>query len=277
MAQSQQNVGAGPEYEHLFGFGSNCGIDDLKTIARAAYTCRESGIDAVSAAAVVAEMLELAEIGALRDIGQGLKFGDADSLTRLVTQMDAGEGLAEILCQGPQGVAEQFGHPEVFVGVKGQPLATCDLRGDDVMALCTATSSTRLVHLPGGLLSPVEQSDDAVVKKSIELQDFGAAIDSAGLCPLVAAVFPPSIVAELLSATTGIEYSPERLLNAGSAVWRAEKSFDTGAGTADGLPSRLLEPLREGPAAGHVPRTGELLPAYYRARKWEVKFNGANN
>lgn len=275
--------GAAPEYEHLFGFGSNCGIDDLAAVTKAAYMCQDSGIDAVSAAAVVAETLELAEVGALKGGDQGLKFGDGESLLKLVAQMAAGEGLGDILCRGPQAVAEQFDHPDIFVGMNGQALAAYDPRGDEVTGLCFATSSNGLVHLPGGLVNGPTQlsessiADDAVVETSIRLQDFAAAVDSVGLCPLMAATFSPDAVARLLSAATGVDYSAASLLSCGAAIWRAEKTFRARGGLADGLPPRLMKPLDEGRAAGRALRTDELLPAYYRARKWEVDDNGADS
>jgi aldehyde:ferredoxin oxidoreductase len=39
----------------------------------------------------------------------------------------------------------------------------------------------------------------------------------------------------------------------------------------DKLPKALLEPLSDGPAAGYVPPLESMLPAYYKARGWDLQ------
>ncbi len=273
LTEVNGSKGTGPEYEHLVGFGSKCGISDLPAIAGAAYACRDEGFDAGSVAAGIGQGLGIAEMGALRDkdLDQGFRFGNGEALGKLIEQMVDGRGVGMLLRQGPAEVAKHLGRSEDFVGIGGQALGTYDPRGDEVMGLYCATSGTEATPLPGNLLVVAAPSTNPV-DEAIRLQDFIAAIDSAGLCPLIAATLQLADVAAMLSAATGTAYSEAALRSACAAIWRTEKAFAQRAGVEDGkdMPERLLRPLGEEGAAVPGLRTSDLLPAYYRARNWEA-------
>nr|WP_198469159.1 aldehyde ferredoxin oxidoreductase C-terminal domain-containing protein [Acetomicrobium sp. S15 = DSM 107314] len=61
-------------------------------------------------------------------------------------------------------------------------------------------------------------------------QDLAVAIDSSGLCPFV--IFGPGApeVASRLSATTGIDFTPEKIVECGERVWNLEWLFNFKAG-----------------------------------------------
>jgi len=46
--------GSGPEYETIWGFGSDCGVSDLGAIIKANYWCNEYGLDTISASSTIA-------------------------------------------------------------------------------------------------------------------------------------------------------------------------------------------------------------------------------
>ena len=63
--------GEGPEYETAWGFGADCGIDDLNAVTKANYLCNELGMDTITMGATIACAMDLFESGILtaRDTG----------------------------------------------------------------------------------------------------------------------------------------------------------------------------------------------------------------
>jgi aldehyde:ferredoxin oxidoreductase len=78
--------------------------------------------------------------------------------------------------------------------------------------------------------------------------------------------------AAMLSALTGVQYSPADYFQAGERIWNLERVFNLKAGfTAkdDTLPERVLKsPIKTGPSKGLVSRLPEMLPEYYSVRGW---------
>ena len=72
--------GEGPEYETLWAYSSNCGVDDLEAVIKANNYCNEYGLDTISAGCTVACAMELYEKGLIKpeDIdGPALEFGSS--------------------------------------------------------------------------------------------------------------------------------------------------------------------------------------------------------
>jgi len=108
-----------------------------------------------------------------------------------------------------------------------------------------------------------------------ETQDETAVLDALGVC-----VFPPhndgmdmNELAQLVSCALGKSWTSEDLLETGDRIWNLERLFNLREGFTradDTLPSRLLdEPMKEGPARGHVVELQVLLKDYYEARHWD--------
>ncbi|MGD9321939.1 MAG: aldehyde ferredoxin oxidoreductase C-terminal domain-containing protein, partial [Desulfobacteraceae bacterium] len=102
-----------------------------------------------------------------------------------------------------------------------------------------------------------------------------ALLDALGVC-----VFPPhndgmdmNELAQLVSCTLGKSWTSEALLETGDRIWNLERLFNLREGFTrvdDTLPPRLLkEPVKEGPAKGHVVELKVLLEDYYKARHWD--------
>nr|WP_319643607.1 aldehyde ferredoxin oxidoreductase C-terminal domain-containing protein [Methanovulcanius yangii] len=119
-------TGEGPEYEPDWAFGPDCGIDDLKSITLANNICNEYGLDAVSAGATIACLMEMAEKGY---ITHPIRFGDAEGMLAVLRQMATREGIGEELADGSYRFAERHGHPELSMSVKKQELPAYDPRG----------------------------------------------------------------------------------------------------------------------------------------------------
>jgi aldehyde:ferredoxin oxidoreductase len=77
--------GEGPEYETAWGFGGDCGVDDLDAVTKANYLCNEYGMDTISMGATIACAMELYEKGLLTQADTGgiaLEWGNAEAMGR---------------------------------------------------------------------------------------------------------------------------------------------------------------------------------------------------
>ena len=280
--------GEGPEYETVELMGANCGINDLAPITKANYLCNELGMDTISAACTVATAMELYEKKALtkEETGIDLRFGNGKALVKLIEQMGLRKGFGDVAADGSYVLAEKYGHPELFMGVKKQEIPAYDPRGVQGMGLTYATSNRGACHvrsytIANEILGIHEKIDPqategkaAVVKVS---QDLTALIDASGLCLFLALTpnFAYDEIGEMISAVTGFDFTPEELQKAAERIWNLERMFNHKAGLTkddDSLPERLLkEPLSEGGPRGQVCRLDEMLPEYYQLRGWNKR------
>ncbi len=281
---------AGLQYETVALLGSNCGISNLAAVIKANSVCNELGIDTMSAGVTIGCAMELFERGFLpeADIGFKLNFGDADAMLELITMIGMRQGFGDLLAEGAYELAQRYGHPELFVGVKKLEMPAYDPRYLQGMGLNYATANRGGCHNRGYMvyyevfLPPEERMDPLATEgkaaKLKELQDFTAVFDSCGIC-----LFPLSMggfgeeqqqnIFALLEAATGGGYTVESMLLAGERIWNLERIFNLKAGFTkedDTLPPRMLEePLPEGEGKGQVCRLGEMLPEYYQFRGWD--------
>ncbi len=288
--------GEGPEYESIASLGSACGVDDLAALTKANYWCNELGLDTISAGMTVAAAMELYERGVLteEEIGMPLRFGDADALIEMIKKMAYREGFGDVLAEGSYRMAQRYGHPEVAVTARKQEFPGYDPRGSQGMGLLYATSNKGASHMEGDVayeevfgvpvkVDPLKvEGKGPLVKR---FQDAFAVIDATGLCVFLAVryVFTkdkmifPTVLSELMNLTTGADYTPEEILQAGERIYNLERLFLIGAGMGgehDTLPPRMLnEPLPDGPAKGRVAELDKMLPEYYAARGWDEAGN----
>lgn len=276
--------GDGPEYETIWSLGAAVGVSDLAAATKANYICNELGMDTISAGATVACAMELFECGAVteREIGRPLRFGDGEALVDMIKQTGRREGFGEILAEGGARVAEMYGRPELFMGVKKQEFPAYDPRGAFGMGLQYATSNRGACHVRGYMIAPeilgVPQKMDPLSPEgkaatNIAFQDLTAALDSTGVCLFVVfSIGAPELVA-MLKTATGFDYNEDEFVRAGERIWNLEKLFNMRAGFGrkdDTLPRRLLtEPLTSGPTAGRLVPLEQMLSEYYRLRGWD--------
>ena len=274
-----QSEGGGLEWESFGLLGPDCGITNFDAINKAAHRCNELGIDTMSAGGTIACAMELSERGFLpkEHVGYPLHFGDAKASLDLVEKMGRRQGFGDILAEGGYRLAEKYGHPEIFMGVKKQEFPGFHPQGFQILGLGYATSNRGACHLKNNAYyddTRFQTANQAAIAKTD--QDYLAAMDSSGLCNAIyARDFPMwrNIVAQLLEEVTGVGYTQESTLLAGERIWNIERLFNLKAGLTaknDTLPKRILEePMTEGPSKGQVVRLGEMLPEYYGVRGWD--------
>ena len=271
--------GEGPEYEPDWAFGPDCGIDDLKAVARANNICNEYGLDAISAPTTIACLMEMAEKGYVK---HPIRFGDAKGMLKLVEQIAKREDLGNELAEGSFRFATKYGHPELSMSSKKQELPAYDPRGIQGYGLATATSVRGGDHVYGYMISPEilgspQKLDPYVTKGKPQwvktFQDLTAGIDASGMCLFSSFALGAEDYADLISATTGMKVDATELLKVGERIWNLQKLYNIKRGFGrkdDSLPARLLnEPLMEGAPKGQVFRPEEMLDEYYTLRGWD--------
>jgi aldehyde:ferredoxin oxidoreductase len=271
--------GEGPEYEPDWAFGADCGISDLKAIARANNICNEYGLDGIGAPTTIACLMEMAEKGY---VNHPIRFGDVQGMLKLVEQIAKREDIGDELADGSFRFAMKYGHPEISISSKKQELPAYEPRGIQGYALATATSNRGGDHVYGYLISPEilgapEKLDPYLIKGKPQwvrtFQDLTASIDASGMCLFTSFALGAEDYADLLTATTGMEIDAAELMKIGERIWNLQKLYNISRGFSrkdDNLPERLLnEPLKEGAPAGQVARISEMLDEYYTLRGWD--------
>ena len=279
-------TGEGPEYEPDWAFGADCGIDDLKAIARANNICNEYGLDAISAPATIACLMEMAE---KEYVKHPIRFGDVKGMLKLVEQIAKREDIGDELAEGSFRFALKYGHPELSMSSKKQELPAYDPRGIQGYGLAAATSVRGGDHVYGYMISPEilgspVKLDPYVIKGKPQLvktfQDLTSAIDASGICLFTSFAQDADDYADLLTATTGMKIDTVELLKIGERIWNLQKLYNIKRGFGrkdDTLPARLLtEPLKEGAPTGQVSRIPEMLDEYYTLRGWDSEGTPTN-
>lgn len=276
----------GPEYETLWVFAGDLGINDMDVVIDANFWCNELGLDTISAGATLAAAMELYQDGYITDEmlddDVTLKFGNVDAPVHWIKKLGNREGFGDMLARGSYRLADFFGVPEYSMSVKKQDLPAYDPRGVQGQGLQYATSNRGGCHVRGYLISPevlgLPEKLDRFDLEGKEIwvkifQDLTAVIDSLGLCLFTSFALGAQQYADMVNEVLGTDWTAEDLLLAGERVWNLEKLFNLEAGVLsdeDTLPERFLsEEMPEGPTKGWVSKLDEMLPLYYAARGWD--------
>ncbi len=279
-----EGVGAGPEYETVWVFGSNCGIHDYDAIHQANDLCNKLGLDTISVGATIAAGMELVQRGYIKPEeleGTPLEFGNAQGMVEWVRKIAYAEGLGAKMTLGSYRFAKSYGAPELSMSVKKQELPAYDPRGVQGQGLQFATSNRGGCHVRGYIIAPeILAHPEKIDRFSLEgkatwvkiFQDLTAVIDSIGLCLFTSFALGLSDYTAIVNAVTGADYTDKELLACGERIWNNERLHNLRIGYTiedDTLPKRFLkDPIPEGPSKGHVHKLAELLPRYYTERGW---------
>jgi len=282
-------VVGGPEYEPLWAYGANCGLNDLTAINEANMWCNEYGLDAISTPCTIAAAMELYQKGYIKEDecdGVPLVWGSSEAIIEWTKRMGKPESpLARLMSSGSARLCEHYGHPEISMTVKKQEMPAYDARGIQGIGITYATSNRGGCHVRGYMISPevlglpqqldrIATDDKAVWAKTF--QDLTAVIDSMGLCLFTSFAMGAPEYADLMNAAAGTNYTPDELLMAGERIYNIERMFNKAAGMKpedDRLPKRLTkEPIKNGPSQGQLSKIDITLPQYYEARGWVNAF-----
>ena len=276
----------GPEYETLWGFSGNRGVNTLEPVIAANDLCLEYGMDTISTSTVISFAMECFEEGLLTTedtAGLKLKFGNHEAMVEVLHLIARREGLGDILAEGSRKAAEMIGNgaEEFAMQVKWMELAGYDPRGAKGMALGYATSPRGACHERGYLVREVVAAPPPVDQYAYEekgemvkeAQDEVAVKDSLGFCVLSSAATSLDDLAEMLSAAREAERTADDLRKAGERICNLERLFNLREGFTradDTLPKRFLKDAILGAdRKSHTVDLDRLLTDYYAARGWD--------
>lgn len=293
----------GPEYETLAALGSLCGVDDVEAIAKGNQLCNSYGLDTIGAGNVVAFAMECFEKGILTEAdaeGRKILFGDAEGMLWLLEQINARQGLGDILALGVKRAAEKIGRgaDRYAFTIKGQEIPLHDPRGKTGVGMSYALSPTgadhvetphdgtfageavKLIH-PLGYLEPVDPLalDEDKVRFFKQGQLTWGMNNLLGICNFVVApLFALSYekLVEAVQVITGWETSLWELMRATERSEVMMRMFNTREGFGpqdDKLFRRMHEPIPDGPSKGRridPEAFDKAIALYYEMMGWDA-------
>jgi aldehyde:ferredoxin oxidoreductase len=299
LAEGEYHCGIsseGPEFETLYSFGGQTGVDCVDSIIAADRLADDLGLDTISAGVVIGFAMELYEKGILNKTdteGIDLRFGNHQAMIKLINMIAFREGFGDLLADGVKKAAERIGEDaeKYALHVKGLELPGYDVRGAKSQGLNYATAYTGADHNRGYAAqeifgAPIPFSVDGVsVDRKAELTKWNQDVQTAiADCPTICA-FPAviamlsngvEIVQKLMEALTGLSYTSDEIIQVGERVNNLARAFNVREGFTrkdDTLPERLAkEPIPNGPSKGYTFSKDELemmLDEYYAARGWD--------
>ncbi|MBY8985655.1 MAG: aldehyde ferredoxin oxidoreductase family protein [Candidatus Lokiarchaeota archaeon] len=277
----------GPEYETVGAFGSLCMNFDFDSIITANHLCNLHGLDTISTGVSIAYAMYLYDIGALskEEANMELKWGDGETIVKLVDMIVNQEGIGNLLSQGTKAMALKLGRDvDEAAQIKGLEMPLHDGRAFHGLAISYATNPRGACHLkgdyynvdlggavpefkimPGDRLSSIGKAENAA-----KFQSFRDLFDALTLCKF--APFTVTKICDILNAITGWNVDSDSLLNIGDRSINIKRAISNKLGLTreeDRLPKICLKSLNEGSTSGSVPNMDYLLREYYQYRKWD--------
>ncbi len=293
------------EYETLNALGAGVGNGDLELVLQAGDRCDRLGMDTISTGRAIGFVMELVERGILtsRELdGLDGAWGSEATILGLVERIARREGIGALLADGVRRAAERWGPAALpyAMEVKGLEIPAQDGRAQQSMGLAHITSNRGADHLKAfptvdetGNVSEVarrygpqflpEMADPHATRHKAFLvkdgEDFGAVVDSVGVCKsggtfVMAEIYWPDLAAGLACAT-GWAMDENELRTAGERITNRARAYNARLGVTradDRLPARFTrEPSPARGARGEIAHAEELLDEYYALRGWEAE------
>ena len=285
--------GAGPEYEAIGMFGSNCLIDDLNVIFKAQELCNKYGLDSISAGSLMSFCIEAYERNLISTEDTGgleMTWGNGDAIIKMLKKVAYREDIGKLLGEGIVKASEEIGgnSSEFAIHVKGLDVPAHDPRAKVSLALGYATSPRGACHVAGfthnleyasalpdlGYPETLDRFETKGKAKMVaDMQDLMSLFDSLHLCKFT--LFAGMSVEPLLKCLnliTGWHITKEEFLKTGERIFNLKRLYDVREGISrkdDTLPQRLLTHPRGGGSGDNLPHLNEMLRDYYRVRGWD--------
>ncbi len=266
-----------PEFESLNHFTALLRNDDPEAAVEANRVCNETGMDTISAGAVLACYQEVT----------GKRLSPAE-IPALLLDIGLARGEGAELAQGARRFAESRGKPQAAMTVKGLELPAYDPRGAYGMALGYAVSTRGGCHLRAYPISheilrkPVATDRFSFAGKAriVKIsEDINAAVDSLTACKFLFFAASLEEFAKAFEGVTGLPATAQDLMHSGERFYYHERLMNWWNGfTAedDDLPERFFkEPGTSGDGIEIEPIDREEFlrarAAYYKVRGLDEK------
>ncbi|MFC1980880.1 aldehyde ferredoxin oxidoreductase family protein [Chloroflexota bacterium] len=292
----------GPEYETIAALGSNCGIDDLKVVAKGSELTAAYGIDSISCGNVIAFAMECFEhsLLTLRDSGGlDLRYSNGPAMLQMVEQIALRQGLGDILAEGVARAAKAIGSgaEEFAFHVKGQEIPMHEPRWKQGMGVGYVMSPTGADHCHNvhdsmytrpnpqleelrafGILEPMPNNELSPAKMRLLICDslWKHFLNCAVCCYFV--MFDGLVgfdrMTQLVNAVTGWDTSLSELMKVGERGATLAQVFNCRVGLTsrdDTLPRRFFTPHISGPLEGISPDPEtfrQAKDAYFDIMRW---------
>ena len=288
--------GPGPEYETLGLMGSSCMVGDPKAVAKANDIANRTGIDTISAGAMVSFAMHCNEKGWITGEQMpdyGLEWGDGLVLVKLTEEIGNNTGLGKLF-QGGTLAGARLIHPDAEVEVvhnKGVDYPAHDPRSCNSLAPTYATGTRGACHFRGpvedvemgGFFIPEVGVNEGDVKffepdnqshAAVKCQDLGVIANSIVICLFMidGGDLTMTETLELFNAITGWDFSIEQLFETGERGFTVQRLLnirDGYDGSTDKLPKQMYKAAKEGFRANQQIPFERLMKDYYTIRGWD--------
>jgi aldehyde:ferredoxin oxidoreductase len=270
---------AGPEYESITGLGAQTQVNDPLAVIQSADLCNRLGIDTISAGATIAWALEAHEKSLLPveyiDGDLELKWGDSDLVLELVKRIGENRpGLGSLLSQGTRRAAEIIAAgSDLAIQVKGLELPFHHPRALRGLELAYATLPRGATHNEEGVSWDFDDTTyEDWVGESIAGMNLSGASNSLIYCQFLAGALNSDYTSRLLTAVTGVNYTPEDLIRAGERSWYLRRAFNLRLGvdlSADTLPKRIIRQIEESQAS--LKDFNQAMKEFYKQRQLDQR------
>jgi aldehyde:ferredoxin oxidoreductase len=273
------------EWEAVYAFGSQCGVDKMDAVLYASQLCDEFGIDNMTAGITIGFAMECFEKGllSLKDTdGIHLRFGNDAAMISALKKLVRLEGFGKQLAKGTKQLSEEIKGSEGFsMHAKGMEFGGYECRGLNGQALQFAISARGGCHHAYGLPARIETHDGTRLNidgkgEQVKNAAIGRMLcDSLIICTFPGPMYTRDMLAEALSAVFPDPWSVHELNLAGERIMCRERLFNMREGLSrkdDTLPARLLvEPKPDGPTKGAVVPLERLKDSFYTAVGYDLK------
>ncbi|SDK72631.1 aldehyde ferredoxin oxidoreductase C-terminal domain-containing protein [Natronorubrum texcoconense] len=235
----------GPEFETVYSFGSQHGVDDIVDVMRANELCDTLGMDTISAGVTVAAYLESED-----------EFGNAELAQEITEKIARREGVGDTLAEGVARCHDDLGVENYTV--KGMEFAAHDGRVLHGQGLSYAVANRGADHMYASMLSleyAGQLDPEGTLGKAetlVDRENHNAFRDTGIVC----AFGDDYVTEERLESLFDTDY--EDLMLVGARTVELERHFNNQRGfdrDDDGVPYDL-------------PDIEDAIPEYYDARGW---------
>jgi aldehyde:ferredoxin oxidoreductase len=221
------------EYESVWSFGADCGIDDLDITGELIRLCNDYGLDTIEAGVTIGVAMEagLAE------------FGDGKKAIELMHEIGKGTPMGYVLGNGAAVTASVFGVVRCPT-VKGQAMPAYEPRAIKGLGITYAISTMGADHTSGYTIAPeilgvsgkVDQFD---INKAEMVRNFQYAtaflVDTTGHCLFTAFAWLDSAsgvegIVEECNGVLGTNWTVDDAIRIGGDIIKMERDFNEAAG-----------------------------------------------
>ena len=273
-------ISDGPDYEMAAYLGSNLSVFTPEGATRLSAIADDLGLCGIQTGNVAGFALELLQRGILtrEDFGYDVKWGDVDSLEKLLYDIAYRRGIGDILAEGTYraglklAALKKTDVLKYAIQVKGIGVGAHGIR--------SGKDYPQLIAYPGSVQGGDHTSVAGLPVKSTSSEAWTAILDSGVICSFLD--LGDQLILDYLNAITGWNLNLDQLYEIGIRILTLQRILLLIGGPDtkwipelhDDNPERFYEPLPTGPYKGQSAARNtvkEQLLKYYNELGWDSK------